>query len=743
MHISRKSNLARGTAVAVASAASLLVGLLSFSAPALALPEGRVYEQVSPLYKGGYGANSIEAVAPNGESVAFGAQGAFAGPSGQTINNGYLARRGASGWSTVSLAEPATLGFDPVAAVPNDFSATLESSLITNSRPGPNGAKAIDTYVESEYLLHPTDAPDTAPNFEVAGMILKAVGEVGFTPGYEGASSNFSHIVFHTAGTEPLLPAAVGAREELYDLVSSGEDAPSLRLVGLNDQEPEPNLINRNCSVELGSGNVGNSSSFNAISVSGSEIFFTLRLLESKTACDNNNQVFVRLGGMKTLEVSRPLSPVCTEVPCAGAGTRAPADFAGASEDGSKVFFTTEEPLAGGVDKTNNLYMATIGCPSGAEGCAVAQQEVTSLVRVSQGLGSAEVQGVAEIAPDGSRVYFVARGVLSAGPNPEGRVAVEGADNLYVYNTVSGGPPVFVTDLCSGPVASGEAREARCPSDLESGEGTRNDKALWSGGGEEQTAGDGRFLLFSSYGRLLPGDTDAARDVYLYDAETGALERVSAGEAGYGANGNSSVCDGSESACNATILSERREALVATKARLRTRAINEAGTRVVFTTAAALSPDATNGLENVYEWHKEPGWSEGRVSLVSTGSATQPVNEVVMSPSGGDVFFVTNQGLVPQDTDGEDDVYDARLGGGFPPLPAPAEPCEGDACQGPLTNPAPLLVPGSVSQAPGGNFAAPVPAVTVKPKAKPAKCKKGYVKKKSKCVKKPKAKGRK
>ena len=29
------------------------------------------------------------------------------------------------------------------------------------------------------------------------------------------------------------------------------------------------------------------------------------------------------------------------------------------------------------------------------------------------------------------------------------------------------------------------------------------------------------------------------------------------------------------------------------------------------------------------------------------------------------MFFVTAQGLVPQDTDGAEDIYDARLGGGL------------------------------------------------------------------------------
>ena len=48
------------------------------------------------------------------------------------------------------------------------------------------------------------------------------------------------------------------------------------------------------------------------------------------------------------------------------------------------------------------------------------------------------------------------------------------------------------------------------------------------------------------------------------------------------------------------------------------------------------------------------------------------------------------------------------LGEGFPSVAAERQPCEGDGCQGPLTNPAPLLVPGSVSQAPGDDFPPPV-----------------------------------
>lgn len=130
--------------------------------------------------------------------------------------------------------------------------------------------------------------------------------------------------------------------------------------------------------------------------------------------------------------------------------------------------------------------------------------------------------------------------------------------------------------------------------------------------------------------------------------------------------------------------------------------MSEDGSRIVFSTAEPLAVNAINGLANVYEWHKDPSGG-AEVELISTGAADAAVEETVMSESGNDVFFATVDDLVAPDTDGQRDVYDARLGSGFPPPPTPLRPCSGDACQGPLTNPAPLLVPGSVSQAPGEN----------------------------------------
>ena len=214
--------------------------------------------------------------------------------------------------------------------------------------------------------------------------------------------------------------------------------------------------------------------------------------------------------------------------------------------------------------------------------------------------------------------------------------------------------------------------------------------------------------MFTSYGLLVAGDTASARDVYRYDAQTETLDRVSIGEDGYDANGNDDAFDASIPTLGFGQVRKNYE--------LGSRAISEDGSRIVFETAEPLSPEVTNGLTNGYEWHIEPGWSEGRVGFGSTGSDESPVGvslgggtssngnptieNVVITPSGKDIFFLTTQGLVPQDTDGAEDIYDARLGSGFPVEAAKPKACEGDACQGPLTNPAPLLVPGSVSQAP-------------------------------------------
>jgi hypothetical protein len=702
-------------------------------AAASALNPERHYEMVSPPYKGGLGAPQIEAVAENGESVAYYSPGVFAGsPAG--LSQGldpldYVARRGSSGWSTTPLEPPDA--FMPTVVGAGDISPSLDTTLVEGV-PAPNFEAGAQAGTEVEFLSHATETSDVGGDFTLLGEPLKPLVEEPLTSlHYFGASKDFCNIVFRNEAEELqrggyLLPEAKGALRPLYELVSgcSGEPA-ELRLVALDNNG---NIISPLCEPNLGIAeyHIEVGSEFNAISTDGREAFFT--------TCIKNQisdyQLFVRLGGSKTIEVSRPLSEICGEgeVPCKGAAKRASADFAGASEDGSRVFFTTTAPLAGeDKDSGNDLYMATIGCSPSTPGCAVAEREVTSLTQVSHDPvpgEAAEVQGVVKIAPDGARAYFVARGVLTSEPGPEGRVPQSGADNLYVYSTTSGGSGgiSFIGDLCSGHEFSGSVGDISCPNK------TGSDEQLWRQRREVQTAGsDGGFLVFSSYAQLTPDDTDEAKDVYRYDAVTGALVRISGGEGGYDSDGNNSAFD-------ATIATVEQGGLKG-QYNLATRAISEDGSRIVFTSAEVLSPSAKNHLANVYEWHEAAG-GQGAVSLVSAGTGESPVEDVVISPDGDNIFFDTTQGLLPQDTDGAPDVYDARIGGGdFPSAPAQPRACDGDACQGPLTNPAPLLVPGSVSQAPGENLPAPV-VTQAKSKPKAKKKAKSQKKKKKKTTKK-------
>lgn len=670
---------------------------VSISVPVFADVPGRTFEMVSPPYKAGYGANHIEAVTPDGDAVAYYSQGSFAGaPAGVSDAKNtvaYLARRGFTDWSSMPLYPPDTLVPSEIAEA--DVSPGLETELV-QGKPGPNEGSAFGSGLIDEFLIHQTGTQDISEDWNVAGTAFEGLDPKGAPfVSYRGASNDFCHILFQNEQGQiiPLNSSYAGEDlfskpldEPLYELDQGCHGGRhELRLVGLNNAGKP---VSPGCIVKLG-GSVSTEAAFNAISDDGDEVFFTTCIANE----GRNIQLFVRLDGQTTLEVSKPvLANECTKIPCVGAEKRLPAAFIGASEDGSRVYFETQEALTGeGSDKTSNLYMATIGCEPSGFGCAASERVITGLTKVSRNPragGSGEVLGVLAVAPNGERVYFVAKGDLlseseQATRESEGKaVPVSGADNLYVFDTASRSSS-FIADLCSGGPGgrrSGSIEDTACPTNEHS-----SDEALWAQpvDGEAQTAGpDGRYLVFSSFGRLTRDDTDETRDIYRYDALSGTMQRVSLGEAGADEDGNGG-------SAGATIATSHFTDYVRFEHRMDNRAITEDGSRIVFVSGDPLSLDAINGLENAYEWH------EGAVSLLSSGGAETPVKDVTITPSGDDAFFVTTQGLLPQDTDGESDVYDARIGGGFPTLPAERQPCSSDACQGPLTSPAPVFIPAS------------------------------------------------
>lgn len=710
----------------------------AIAARGVALPAGRAYEMVSPPYKGGYGVFETQGVALNGAGVVFLSQGAFDGTLDNNVANDYLVRRGSSGWLTTALEPPASL-VAPLGPIRHDmtFSPTLEYALV-NGVVAPSAGSALDRSAKGEFLLRsiaPGTAPDWSPIGPNEGILETVTGKQVEHLQQLVGSAGFCHVLFYPAANAYLLEEAVGAGFQVYDLSRGcGAEAPTLRLIGVKNEDGpsgEPGMIDRSCSMNIGSfpGELasGKTSAFNAIATDGAAVFFMVNVeAGSSPSCGTGDaQVFVRLGGERTVEVSKPLGEVCEkagEVPCEpGAAVRARAIFAGASEDGSRVLFKARAPLTSeDKDSSDDLYMASIGCPVARPACAAAEREVTALTRISHSPTAgeaAEVQDAVTMSSDLSHVYYVARGVLSEGANAEGHQPVRGAQNLYLYEFDASHPEghtSFLAELCSGPGLSGEVADPSCPASLQpESSSIGNDTHLWKGtvGTSAQATPDGRFLAFSTYARLIArgpeADTDNARDVYRYDAQTGGVERISVGEDGYGANGNHEDGIGLEDA-EATI----REASTGNG-----RAVSDDGSRIAFDTMESLSPGAVNGLSDIYEWH------EGSVSLISSGNSPLPDCCASLDPSGNDVFFTTSDGLLPQDIDGVKDIYDARVGGGFAPAGASRQPCAGDACQGPLTNPAPLLVPGSVSQAPGENIV-PVKKATKKRATKRRRIKK-------------------
>lgn len=287
---------------------------------------------------------------------------------------------------------------------------------------------------------------------------------------------------------------------------------------------------------------------------------------------------------------------------------------------------------------------------------------------------AANVESVVNASPDGTHVLFYASGVLTKTPDGLGQEAQAGKSNLYLYE-----------------------RDAQYPNGRTVFVLPRTDAP-----GVSSVSQNGRFVAFQSNAHLTSDDFGTVAQTFEYDSQTGILVRVSVGQDGYNQNGNTG------SVGNLFVANDGA---------------------AFFESVNPLAPQAVSGTSNVYEYRG------GEVNLISDGQDTRGGSLSYVSPSGTDVFFTTYDRLLPQDTDVQFDTYDARAGGGFPEAPAP-RPCEGDACQGPLSGAPVLLSPGSMFQAGGENAAPATVAVplskALKSKArarKPTKKRKGKARK--------------
>jgi hypothetical protein len=700
-----------------------------------ALPDGRRYELVTPVQKNGALIGKLF-ISPNPDISEEGSR--VIAPTGQCFpgapscvgarqNEGepYEFLRTSGGWQTHPLAPPAT-SFE----TNSYWSINANADTALFSVPGPPAG-------QDDFYARPKDGSFTR---------VGPLGEGAKLGNYENltkpgllSTADLSHVVYQTEK-----PA--WAFDETKTGSALYEYAPPARaeplLVGVSGETGSHSLIST-CGTALGDGEGGSHKLGGSLSEDGRTVLFTAQKCESGGSGANEGievparELYARIDGEEaghahTMLISGPTPETCETKPCEEntsivnekADAR-DANFEGASTDGSRVLFTDTQQLTDGASQDPSKNDHAFNCAaatSEASGCNLYEwecphcQELTEsealakrrLIDVSADPhGGPRVQGTLASSPDGTHVYFVAKGVLSEAPNAQGQSAHGGAENLYVYERDPAYPQGRLAFIA-----------ALSPSDEEQWNSER-------GGGRADVTPEGRFLLFTSRRALTADDSSVSgvAQVFRYDAQSAQLLRVSVGQAGFNDNGNAGIAD-------ASIVPPQGEPSVPQRS---DPTMSHDGSYVFFKSPVGLTPQALNDVQvgtfegeplyaqNVYEYH------DGNVSLISDGKdvsagAGFPPRGVELlgsDASGSNVFFSTADQLVPQDTDTQLDIYDAHICSTGQPciVPAPQQPppCEAEACHGTPPGAPAGQAPASESFTGPGNLTPPPP-----PKAKTA-----------------------
>jgi hypothetical protein len=663
----------------------------------------RFYEFVSAGDSGGSGISDLSAVGDSGDRAAFGAQ-SFGDPRSEpSYLGGFIARRGSGGWDVADTAPEGARAAAARFAYAADLGARLWSV-------GP-GSEFEQARSEGALVRAGIDGSLA----EVAPLApLAQSGRGHYT--LNGASADLSLAIFsfEGLGAVALVPGeglVANEKSNLYEASSADSGPAAIAIVNRSDGKGG-GVLGGACGASL-------PDVPHAVSVNGTAVYFYAfpKAPGVGSGCNatGTRRLYERIGGEVTLEVSKSqcarVAPACQ----GEAELDGNDEFKGASADGRIAFFTSKRQLASSdEDESLDLY-AYDRSPPAAQPNLVQVSAGETVGGHSAGSG-AKLLGLIDNAEDGSRAYFVAEGVLS-GANALGDSPAANKPNLYVYERDAAHPAgriAFVGQLTAGEGAVGDTREWL--------------GAQGEGAGLQSTAlpvdgtggGNGRKLVFVTKSKLLAEDTDATKDVYLYDDSTGDASKVVICLSCHGAPGAPAGAGNGEASARIEGRSTDPLADYAQQSRVATADLST----IVFASPEKLSGEDENDTWDAYAWR------EGEIELLTAGTGDFGIpgdsgRQVSISPSGRDVFFATRAALVGADTNNALDLYDARVGGGFPEAGRP-QGCEGgEACQGPP--PAAPAASSAGSEASGsGNPAAP---------PGPPRCPKGKVRKQGRCVK--------
>ncbi len=732
-----------------------------------ALPDGRAWELVSPVNKGGAlfelqeEGGQVQA-ASDGSGITYVTKGPSAGEDPVGNSNQYsqvLSRRGPGGWHSVDLTLPGRLpeNEEPAEVL---FGAKFEYHLFSPDlslaavEPQSAGTPLLSPEATERTLylrditagkfLPLVDPGDVPPEKRVEEPDFNGVQTTEWDMHFLAATPDLKHVVFYTPMA--LRPEAIqdetiknhtpgaSVQHNLYEW-GAGE----LGLVNILPNEevahgrpsqgvPLVRLAGTTDAAGLPRGNVQR-----AVSDDGRRVAWTWGEPYGGAG---------RLAAYRGLFVRDMVEGRTVRVGGASAA------YQTMNSDGSKIFFL----------ENGDLYV-----------CDFDAGTTTDLT----GGASAGVQElVSNVSEDGSYVYFVAKGVLAPG-------GMSGENNLYLLH--DSGEEHWTTTFIA----------ALSPEDSPDWY-AQIFSAPFLAQVTSRVSPDGRFLTFMSDRSLTGYDNiDAVsgqrdEEVYLYDALAGKLVCASCDPTGARAAG---VLDSTNE-----LLVDRQGAwapqdsnegdpkfdhwlagstpgwdnLGQNSATYQPRSLSDDG-RLFFDSPVGLVPQDTNGLEDVYEYEPEgvggcssqtssamevyvgelAGSPEGGcVGLISSGTSSSESAFYDASENGDDVFFDTTASLSGEDVDKAYDLYDAHVCSGAVPcrtVPVSPPPCSsGDSCKAaPSPQPEIFGSPPSATFNGAGNIAPTTVAAGKVAKKALKKCPRTKRLVRGKCLKRAKQKTRK
>ena len=640
----------RAWALAVGALLAIAACMSWVSETHAALPDGRAYELVSPSEKSGADviAQSYKTfVAADGTGVAWPATGAFAGAQGTSVDVQYLSRRdggaGTSGWRTHSI-NPAggsqtlqALAFGQIPTFEAAFTEDLTAGVYRSWRPltdAPNVERVANLY-RLQDLDESAREPELLTGAASPLDVPDGLGVV-FRNALDGASRDLRHI-FYQSPWNLTGDGAFSFRGDLFEFA----EGVGVRRVGRIPLAPATtcdDVARADCvdasaqaaiTATLTFGNSNHSAE--VISDDGLRIVFTV------TAGDMAGALFLREDGARTFHVnaSEKTTPESAQAALAW----------GISRDGSRVFFTTSEGLVDGDDSGGqDVYMYDRTAPEGSR--------LTRLSVNARG-DSCDAEGVVGASSDGDVVYFLCNGHLVEG---------EPFSQSGLFRWQEGGTFAYLGRFDS--IGLAQSNMPRTPWQF---------VALSRA---SRVSPDGRFVLFMAFrddgfagvGGFSGYEHEGFRQLYLYSADSRRLVCVS--------------CNPRASAATGDALTDFKASVSATvHTQHLSHALSDDGRRVFFSTPEALVAEDSNGRWDAYEYDVP----SGTLHLISSGTDPADSYFIEATANGNDVFIATREQLVGWDVDKSYDLYDARVGGGFPEPAPPAQACAGEACRAPVT----------------------------------------------------------